>query len=100
MYCEKCHAVYIGELCPYCGSKDGREPLPNDPCFLVIKEKLWSGVLADVLKQNNIPFFEISSLGAGMAIKVGPLYEQISFFVPYACLHEAQDIVEELFSEQ
>lgn len=79
MYCEKCHAVYIGELCPYCGSKDGREPLPNDPCFLVIKEKLWSGVLADVLKQNNIPFFEISSLGAGMAIKVGPLYEQISF---------------------
>lgn len=100
MYCEKCLVVYTGELCPRCGTEEGREPLPNDPCFLVSKEKLWSEVLADVLRQNNIPFLEKSSLGAGMALKVGPLYEQIDFYVPYGCLYEAQAIVADLFSER
>ncbi len=67
-------------------------------CFLAEKDAVWAGMLADVLKQNGIPFVKESSLGAGLAIRTGSLLETIRFFVPAAYLAAAKDIVDELFS--
>ena len=71
----------------------------DDFCLLAEKEQPWSDVLADVLKQNNIPFLKKGNMGAGLSIKVGPLLERFQFYVPKSCLQEAQSVVDELFSE-
>ena len=72
----------------------------DDFCFLVEKEQPWSDVLADVLKQGDIPFYKRSNMGAGLSIKVGPMFERFQFYVPQSCLQKAQSLVDELFSEK
>ena len=67
-------------------------------CFLTEKEQIWNGMLADVLKQKNIPFEQKSSMGAGMALRAGPMFETVKFYVFYIHLEEAKEIVKELFS--
>lgn len=56
-------------------------------------------MLEDVLKQNAVPVFTQSNIGAGMAIKAGSLFERIKFYVPYSHISQAQDIVDSLFAE-
>lgn len=67
-------------------------------CFLTEKDPIWAGMLADVLKQHGLPFVKESSLGAGLAIRTGPLLETIRFFVPAASLAAARELVDELFA--
>ena len=57
-------------------------------------------MLTDVLQQHGIPFIKESSLGAGLALKMGTLSEKIRFFVPKTSLTTAADLVEELFDKQ
>ena len=66
--------------------------------FLTEKEQLWSGMLADVLNQQKIPFVQKNVFGAGMAMKIGLMNERIRFYVFYGHLAEAKMIVDELFS--
>lgn len=69
-------------------------------CFLTEKSPVWAGMLADVLRQHGVPFFRESSLGAGLAIKMGSLSESIRFFVPASQLAQAKELVEELFEKE
>ncbi len=100
MYCGNCSILFDGERCPVCGSRNVREPGPDDPCFLTEKEILWAGMLEDVLGQNGIPFYAKKTLGAALALKVGPLSERSVFYVPFRFLEKAQSLVEELFTAQ
>ena len=70
MYCERCSRIIEEERCPYCKSRRVREPEPKDPCFLTEQDYISSGILEDVLKQNDIPFLKKDVMGAGLAIKV------------------------------
>ena len=98
MYCEKCRMLFSDTHCPGCGSRVGRAPEANDLCFLTEQDQVWSGMLEDVLKQNGIPVFTRSSMGAGMALKAGGMFEQIRFYVPFSRFEEAEQLVKELFS--
>jgi hypothetical protein len=51
-----------------------------------------------MLKQNNIPYLKKGVMGAGMAIKVGPMLERSRFYVPFEQLGNAMAIMEDLFS--
>lgn len=73
---------------------------PEGMCFLTEKTPVWAGMLSDILQQHNIPFVKESSLGAGLAIKMGSLSETIRFFVPASCLAAANDLVEEVFAKE
>ncbi len=72
----------------------------EDMCFLTEKSPIWAGMLADVLEQHGVPFFQESSLGAGLAIKAGSLSERIRFFVPASQLAMGKELVEELFEKE
>ena len=100
LYCERCGVLTDGDRCPSCGSRKLRQPEAGDLCFLVEKESLWSGMLADVLEQNGIPCMKKSSMGAGLAIRAGALFETFRFYVTYRDLEKARELVEELFSEK
>lgn len=56
------------------------------------------GILEDVLKQNNIPYLKKDVMGAGLAIKVGPMFERSRFYVPFEQWSRATAITEDLFS--
>jgi len=99
MYCEKCNILIEGKKCPVCGYKKVRKPVDDDVCFLVNKEMIWGEMLADVLKQNEIPFFYKKLLGAGVTVKVGTMMERYRFFVPFSHFSKAKEIVESLFPE-
>jgi hypothetical protein len=98
MYCERCSRIVEEERCPVCGGRKLREPGPKDPCFVTEQDFISSGILEDVLKQNGIPFLIKNVLGAGLAIKVGPMLDRSRFYVPYERLEEARTVAEELFS--
>lgn len=88
-YCNRCCLPFDGECCPVCGRKNAKQIGPNDLCFLTEKEQLWSGMLADVLNQQKIPFVQKNVFGAGMAMKIGLMNERIRFYVFYGHLAEA-----------
>ena len=71
----------------------------REMCFLTEQSNIWAGMLADVLQQHGIPFVKESSLGAGLALKMGPMSETIRFFVPASCLAAGKELVEELFEK-
>lgn len=98
MYCENCSRIVDADRCPFCKSRKVREPEAKDPCYLTEQDYLSAGILEDMLKQNNIPYLKKDVMGAGMAIKVGPMLERSRFYVPFEQLSGAAAIVEELFA--
>ena len=96
MYCEKCCRVFDSDRCPACRKGIVREPGPKDPCLLTEQDYLFSGILEDMLKQNDIPFLKKDVMGAGMAIKVGPMLERSRFYVPFDHLEKAAAVLEEV----
>ena len=97
--CEKCCRVTEKNTCPACGCKKVREVGEKDPVYLTELDYLSSGILKDVLKQNEIPFLVKDVMGAGMAIKVGPMLDRSRFYVPYPQLESAGALVSELFPD-
>ena len=100
MYCEKCSRIIEADRCPVCKSKRVREPEAKDPCFLTEQDYLSSGILEDLLKQNGIPYLKKDVMGAGLAIKVGPMLERSRFYVPFEQLESARAVAEEVFPEE
>ena len=100
MYCEKCCRIIEADRCPVCKSKRVREPEAKDPCFLTEQDYLSSGILEDLLKQNGIPYLKKDVMGAGLAIKVGPMLERSRFYVPFEQLESARAVTEEVFPEE
>ena len=99
MYCEKCSRIFEGDRCPVCKKSRVREPGPKDPCFLAEHDYLTSGILEDLLKQNAIPYLKKNVMGAGLAIKVGPMLDRSRFYVPYDRLEDAAAVAEELSTD-
>lgn len=98
MYCERCSIIFEENRCPFCGNQNVRPPMPDDLCFLIEQETMWAEMLKDVLKKNDIPCLTKNVLGAGLALKVGPMLERVRFYIPYSHLQNAKVIVDELFS--
>ena len=99
MYCEKCKHLVDSDHCPNCRRSRVREVQPEDPCFLTEKGSPWSGMLEDVLRQNEIPFLTDGRMGAGLAVGAGTMLESKRFYVRWDDYERASEIVDELFGE-
>lgn len=99
MYCQSCQIAFDGSRnCPVCGSTRIRPALPGDICFLTDTDPILGGMLKDVLDQNGIPSLANSTIGAGMAMRAGSMFERVRYYVRYEHLLKAKEIVEELFN--
>lgn len=98
LYCTRCSFLTEERTCPLCGGEDLRAPEDGDFCFLTERQALWAGLLADVLKQEGIPFVKESVQGAGLAAKIGPIAERIRFYVPYDRYAAAKELETAVFS--
>lgn len=103
MYCERCRHIAEGvetDVCPNCGYRALRVPHEDDFCFLTEREAMWGEMLADVLRQDEIPFVYEKALGAGLALKTGPARERYRFYIPYERLNEGTEVVRALFESE
>jgi len=99
VYCQKCKVAFDGNgNCPVCGSTKVRPALQDDICFLTDSDPILGGMLNDVLEQNGIPALSNSTIGAGMAMRAGSMFERVKCYVRYEHLLKAKEIVEELFN--
>lgn len=92
MYCTKCRMLTQGPRCTFCGSDSLREPATGDLCYLTQKPPIWAKAMEDLLEEEGIFYEKENLLGAALALSVGPLLEQVSFFVPYQHLERAREI--------
>ena len=92
MYCERCQLLTEGEICPECGKKCRRDPLPEDPCFLLSCGQIWADMACDLLEQEKIPYLKQGSVGAAMTVLAGFSIEQYSLYVPFAQYERAKEI--------
>ncbi len=97
MYCPKCRIAFEGERCPKCRKERTTPPQPDDLCFLTETGHVWNGMLKDVLGQNGIPALCESTLGAGLAMQAGTIFEKFRFYVRYEDLPKASALVDGLF---
>ena len=96
MYCEKCNRIIETDRCPFCKNSKVREPEAKDPWLIAVQSQK-KALLEDLLKQNNIPYLKKDVMGAGMAIRVGPMFEMSRFYVSYDQLGGAQEVIGNLF---
>lgn len=98
--CPRCQSLSEGVACARCGYGPLQVPEADSLCFLTKQPALWSEMLEDVLRQNDIPVFTQNDLGAGLTSKIGSIMERVSFYVPFSRFSEAEDLVKTLFSDQ
>ena len=53
-YCENCHLVCEGPVCPYCGSTSLRAPKGGDFCYLSTMVSPWGEAMQELLKEAGI----------------------------------------------
>ena len=99
-YCRKCHILFEDDRCPRCGTRYVYEPEADDFCFLTEKEFLWAEMLEEALKEEAIPVVtDEAVVGAWFTKTLDSLRERHRIYVPYAHLHRAREIEQEMFDE-
>lgn len=96
-YCNQCHHIFEDHICPYCQSKSVRDVQGDDYCFLIEKQYIWANMIKEYLDKANIPYICHQDMGSALALKVGPMLENYSFYVPYNHYTQAKNMVDEMF---
>lgn len=98
LYCDECRIAFDESTrCPVCGNENVRTPLPEDFCFLIEIKAMFSDMLKSVLNENNIPSLAPSTIGAGLRVRGGAMFDRIRFYVRYEDLPQAQEIAFSMF---
>ena len=94
MYCERCHRLTEGEICPECGKPCKREALPDDPCLLLSGGQIWVDMACEVLDQEKVPYLKQGELGAAMTVITGLATETYHLYVPFQYYDRAQELTQ------
>ena len=54
-YCDNCHLVCEGPVCPYCGKAHLRAPENSDYCYLATMVSPWGEAMQELLTDARIP---------------------------------------------
>lgn len=95
-YCEKCRALCEESACPVCGNRKLRQPEGDDPVLLTEEGYIRANMLEPLLEQAEIPYTKLGELGSGIAAMIGYTIDNYRFYVPYAALEPARDVLKVL----
>ena len=98
LYCPNCHLLVADDQCPICDTRDLRHPTAADYCFVAEEAALWAPPLADLFRDNAIPFVTQSAVSAALTAKFGTAMERTRFYVPYGYYPQAKMLTDEFFS--
>lgn len=65
--------------------------------FLTEKDRMWAGMLMEVLENHEIPCNAVPVHGAGLTVRTGTP-ESFRIYVPASLKGRAEELLEELFS--
>lgn len=97
--CSKCRVLCM-ESCPVCDSaKRLREIEENDPVLLITCSAVQAMLIEPILSDSGIPFSRPGTLSTALNLGSGMMLEANRFYVPYAALGKARELLEEVFGE-
>ena len=91
-YCENCHLVCQGTVCPYCGAAPLRAPEDGDYCYLATMESPWGEAMQELLKDAGISCLARQARSVLYSVAFGQTHAEIELFVPWEDLAEAIDL--------
>lgn len=94
-YCLKCQTLNSEKICPLCGSKKLREPMPDDPVLLITVDESKAETIESAFKDHGLPYEKrICGLdGPSSAPVGGSAYTNKNVFVPYEKLEAARELL-------
>ena len=99
LYCEMCMKLVEDQKCPNCKKSKVREPKPNDPVFLLMKDALTAAAIEEILRNNGIPSHLRGMLGSGVTAYLAYNMEPSCVYVPYGELDRAKELLANFIEE-
>lgn len=94
LYCSKCKAVTVGDLCPICEKRKYiTEVSENDEVYLTTADFVLANAISDILSDEGIPFLKRGILGSAVTINIGEAAESYRFYVRFADYYKAADLI-------
>ena len=93
-YCGRCCKIRDNDKCDDCKKKNLKILRGDDIVYLTSKNFVLSGILDDILTQEDIKFLKKGQKGAGLSNTLGILTETYDFYVLYSDLEKALEIAE------
>ena len=99
-YCENCHLVCEGPVCPYCGSTLQRAPKAEDYCYLTTIGSPWGEVMQELLKDAQIPCLARPARSVLYSVYFGQTHGELELFVPWEDLEQAASLQKSLLTSE
>lgn len=93
-YCNRCFNICKDDICENCGKKRLKTISDNDIVYLTTQNYFCSGLLDNILTNEQIRFLKKGKNGDGMSIKVGFAVETYDYYVVFSNLEKARKIIE------
>ena len=99
-YCENCHLVCEGPVCPYCGSTSLRAPKGGDFCYLSTMVSPWGEAMQELLKEAGIRCLARQARSVLYSVAFGQNHAELELFVPWEDLEQAASLQKSLLTSE
>lgn len=99
-YCENCHLVCEGEVCPFCGKRARRAPEDGDYCYLTTLSSPWAEAMQEALAQAGIDCLAKPGRSVLYSVAFGQTHGDQELFVPWGKLQSAAELQKSLFESE
>ena len=99
-YCENCHLLAQGPVCPYCGSTPLREPKDADYCYLATMASPWGEAMQELLKDAGISCLARQARSVLYSVAFGQTHAEFELFVPWEDLEQAAALQKSLLTSE
>ena len=99
-YCDNCHLVCEGPVCPYCGKTHLRAPEDGDYCYLATMVSQWGEAMQELLTDAQIPCLTRQARSVLYSVAFGQTHAELELFVPFAHLEQAASLQKSLLTSE
>ena len=99
-YCDNCHLICEGAVCPYCGKTPLRAPEAGDYCYLATLVSPWGEALQEMLQDADIPCLARQARSVLYSVAFGQTHAELELFVPYEHLEQAVSLQKSLLASE
>ena len=97
-YCENCHLICEGPVCPYCGKTPLRAPKDGDFCYLSTMVSPWGEAMQELLKDAGIRCLTRQARSVLYSVAFGQNHAELELFVPGEALEQAASLQKSLLA--
>ena len=99
-YCDNCHLVCEGPVCPYCGKAHLRAPENSGYCYLATMVSPWGEAMQELLTDAQIPCLTRQARSVLYSVAFGQTHPELELFVPFAHLEQAASLQKSLLTSE